>query len=287
MKQRVLCLALAVFTATLCVAAPTHPTLTPVAERWMNIADGMGAPTVLNLPSADRVRTASVEYVSGRSMDIYYPADFDFNRAAPVVVFAMGYSTDFTMNWFGAKLKDIGQYVSWGQLVAASGMIGVAYETDYPDDDIDAVLGFILKNGSNLGMDSRRIALFACSGNTMTALGALAAKDAAYRSSLRCGVVMYPVISYFMNTGDDVLPAPFKRQLRDDVPIFMVTIGNERPEWKDAVSTFLAGARERAYPIEVSHFEQGVHGFDTDMDNDESRALIARSLAFMKDKLTQ
>ena len=247
-----------------CSAAPSHPDLKPVAQRWTSVPEGMEAPVVLKLPGVDRVKTAAVEYVSGRVMDVYYPADFNFTKTAPVVVFVMGYSTDFTQNWFGAKLKDLGQYVSWGQLVAASGMIGAAYETDYPDDDIDAVLGYILANGPSLGMDSTRIALFGCSGNSLTALSALAAKNAAYTRSLRGGVIMYPIISYFMNKGEDVLPAPFKRQLRRDLPIFMVTIGDERPEWKDGVSTFLSSTSGQGYPLEVAYYEKGVHGFDTD-----------------------
>ena len=37
-------------------------------------------------------------------------------------------------------------------------MIGVAYETDYPDDDLDYVLDFILDKGKAYGMDGKRIA---------------------------------------------------------------------------------------------------------------------------------
>lgn len=278
-------IALIVLGAVACAANPGHPTLRPVSERWQKVGKGLEAAVVLKLPGMDRVRTASVEYSPGRSMDIYYPADFDFTRPVPAVVFVMGYSTAFTTQWFGAKLKDLGQYVSWGQLVAASGMIGVAYETDYPDDDIDAVLSFLRSSGSTVGVDSSRLALFACSGNTLTALGALAAKTADYRDSIRCGVIFYPVISYFMNKGEEVMPAPFKRELRSDLPIFMVTVGNDRPEWKEAASAFLAGVKGKGYPLEVADYEQGVHGFDTDQDTDASRAHISHALAFLRDKL--
>lgn len=287
MKTTAFCLILAIAGVASCAADPAHPALAPVVKRWQSVPKGLEAPVVLTLPGTERVKTATVEYAAGRSMDIYYPSDFDFTQPAPVVVFVMGYSTNFTMNWFGAKLKDLGQYVSWGQLVAASGMIGVAYETDYPDDDIEAVLRYIRQNGVELGMDSRRIALFGCSGNTMTALGALAAKNVDYAASLRCGVIFYPVISYFMNKGDEVMPAPFKRQLRKDLPIFMVTIGSERPEWKESVSSFLAEVRGQGYPLEVAHYEKGIHGFDTDQDSDESRALITHAIAFMKDELSR
>ena len=287
MRRTILCIVIALTGSAGMAVAQSRPTLISVAERWKSVPAGMEAPVVLKVPGMDRVKVSKAEYASGRSMDIYYPGGFDFSRSAPVVIFVMGYSTDFTMNWFGARLKDLGQYVSWGELVAASGMIGVAYETDFPDDDIDAVLEFIGRNGSSLGMDSKRIALFGCSGNTMTALGALAAKGADYRTSLKCGVIIYPIISYFMNTGEDVMPAPFKRQLRKDLPIFMVTVGNDRDEWKIAASTFLTNIQGKGLPVEVAHYAQGVHGFDTDQDTEESKALVAHTLTFLKDKLAQ
>ena len=285
MKKIILVVALSMAAVVAAIAAPVHPALTGVAERWKQVPEGMEAPVVLTVPGMDKVRSATVEYTAGRKMDLYYPSSFDFNKPAPVVVFVMGYSTNYTTNWFGAKLKDLGQYVSWGQIVAASGMVGVAYETDYPDDDLETVLRYLQKNGAELGVDSKRIGLFTCSGNTLTALGAMAAKGRDYSSSLRCGVVMYPIISYFMNKGDEVMPAPFKRELRADLPIFMVTVGQDRPEWTEAVDTFLSGIDGRGYPLEVANYAQGIHGFDTDQDTDESKALVAHAVAFMKDHL--
>lgn len=287
MKMTMLYVALAIGVTFGCASNPGHPVLTPVAERWKEVPKGLEQPVVLTVPGMENVQAAGVSYTPGRTMDIYYPGNFDFAGPVPVVVFVMGYSTDFTTSWFGAKLKDLGQYVSWGQIVAASGMIGVTYETDFPDDDIEAVLRYIRTNGSALGMDATRIGLFTCSGNTITALGALAAKGSDYSSALRCGVVFYPVISYFMNKGDDVMPAPFKRELRKDLPIFMVTVGNDRPEWKESVADFLSGVDGKGYPLEVASYGTGVHGFDTDQDTDESRALIAHAVAFMRDKLAK
>lgn len=131
------------------------------------------------------------------------------------------------------------------------------------------------------------VAIFTCSGNTITALGALASKDAWSRSSIKCGVIFYPVIAYCMGKSEDAMTVPFKRQLRADVPLFLVSIGQEQPVWKQAVADFLAGATAKGYPIQVSYFEQGTHGFDTDVDSDQSRALISQAVDFMKAKLGQ
>jgi dienelactone hydrolase len=272
-----------------CFASPPGLTLMGMEERWKDAPKGgLEAPLVLKVPGMDQVAYGSVEYQPGRKLDIYYPGGYDFKKALPVVVLVMGYSTAVTTKWFGAKLKDIGQYISWGQLVAAKGMICVAYETDFPDDDIDYVLDFILDRGKAYGMDGKRIGLFTCSGNTITALGALAAKDRRYAASLKCGVVFYPIISYFQTNNPDMnMVVPFQRQLRKDVPVFMVTIGQEVPVWKQAAADFLALAAARAYPVQSAYFEKGTHGFDTDVDSEESRAIIAQAADFLKAKLGQ
>jgi dienelactone hydrolase len=266
-----------------CGSAARPPELTPVAARWQQVPKDLAAPVVFTIPGMEQTRVASVPYKPGFAMDVYYPAKFAFGaKPLPVVIFSMGYSADFTRGWFGAELKDLGQYVSWGELVAASGMIGIAYQTDYPDDDLNAVLAFIREKGRTIGLDRSRIGIFACSGNALTGLAALADKTAEYRKAIACGVIYYPVISYFMNKGDQPMPAPFKRALRKDVPLLLVKIGDERPEWKEAVDTFLAGANGKGIPLEVVSYDKGVHGFDTDQATEESRQIVERTLAFFK-----
>jgi hypothetical protein len=66
------------------------------------------------------------------TMDIYYPPDVAADAQLPVVVYVMGYRDDSSA--IGGPLKDIGAYDSWGRLTAASGMVGVAYQTYQPED---------------------------------------------------------------------------------------------------------------------------------------------------------
>jgi hypothetical protein len=269
-----------------CATSSPPPALSPVSERWSHVSKDLAAPVVFTVPGMERTMVAAVPYKPGKSMDIYYPGSFAFGKKPlPVVVFAMGYSAEFTTGWFGAELKDLGQYVSWGQLAAASGMIGVAYQTDYPDDDIGAVLSFVMEKGPRLGLDRERIGIFACSGNAQTGLIALTEKRAEWTRAVRCGVIYYPVVSYFMNKGEEVMPAPFKRELRSDVPLLFVRIGNERPEWKEAVDGFLGKAQGKYAKLEVVSYEKGIHGFDTDQPGEESSRIVERTLAFFKQNL--
>lgn len=286
MHNRTLIGCLAVLALAGCAASTPAPRLEPVAQKWSKVPKDLAAPVVFTVPGMDKVQVAEVPYKPGKNLDVYYPAADRFGKKPlPVVVFVMGYSADFTTQWFGAELKDLGQYLSWGQLVAASGMIGVAYQTDYPDDDIGAVLSFIRDRGRPLGMDPQRIGIFTCSGNTQTGLIALTERRAAWTGAIACGVVYYPVISYFMNKGADVMPAPFKRQLRAEVPLLFVKVGNERPEWKEAVETFLGGPQGKGPKLEVVGYEKGIHGFDTDQPGEESSRIVERTLAFLKKNL--
>lgn len=273
-----------------CIAPAKRPDLAPVSAAWQRVPREIAAPVVYAVKGMEGVRTASVPYSGKLLADLYYPAGFDFSRRLPVVVFVMGYSTATTEAWFGARLKDMGQYVSWGQLVAASGMIGVAYETDFPDDDISALVSFIRRRGPELGMDPARIAIWACSGNAQTGLVALTDK-AAQPPAPRCGVLYYPVVSYFMNKSlnkdEEVMPAPFKRALRPDIPVLYVKAGKDRPEWIEGSDTFLAGAQKRGAPLQLVSYDQGIHGFDTDQDTEESRRIVGQTLEFLKANLTR
>ena len=108
MRKKPLCIAAIALAGWACFAAPPGLAFKSIAERWKEAAKGgMEAPLVLKIPGMDEVAYGLVEYRPGGKLDLYYPAGYDFKKPLPVVVFAMGYSTDFTMNWFGAKPKDI------------------------------------------------------------------------------------------------------------------------------------------------------------------------------------
>src|SRR5437899_2879319 len=56
------------------------------------------------------------------TMDIYYPADSEVGKLVPAVVFALGFPGAGFRKIFGCKEKDMGSYVSWAKLAAASGI---------------------------------------------------------------------------------------------------------------------------------------------------------------------
>ena len=75
---------------------------------------------------------------------------------------------------------------SWGQLAAASGMVGVTYTNSEPATDLLALLEHVRQNAATLGVDENRIGLSASSGHVPLALFALMRGGSNQLGSLRC-----------------------------------------------------------------------------------------------------
>src|SRR6185369_14970344 len=98
---------------------------------------------VYHAPGEDAVTVRrDVEYpASGGGtlpMDIYYPPDRTSAAPVPAVVIVAGYPDAGFERMMGCKLKDMGSSVSWGRLVAASGMAAIAYTNREPEADLHA-----------------------------------------------------------------------------------------------------------------------------------------------------
>jgi pimeloyl-ACP methyl ester carboxylesterase len=68
-------------------------------------------------------------------------------------------------------------------------------------------------------------------------------------------------------------------------PLFIARAGKDFAEFNRSVDTFTEEARKRRAPVEVENYPNGVHAFDIVSDTDESRAVIAKAVAFVKSHL--
>ena len=59
---------------------------------------------------------------------------------------------------------------SWAQLIAASGVIAIAYTNREPETDLDALIQHVRENAASLQIDGGRLGVFAASGNVPLAL---------------------------------------------------------------------------------------------------------------------
>jgi hypothetical protein len=114
--------------------------------------------------------------------------DSSVTAQPPAVIFVTGFSDAGAQRMLGCRFKEMGSYVSWAELVAASGMVAVTYANQQPDADVRAVLTHLRQDAAPLGLDENRIGVWSCSGNVPTALSVLTG-DAGHRPT--CAVLCY------------------------------------------------------------------------------------------------
>jgi len=101
---------------------------------------------VLSLPGMDDVPVRrNVPYRSGAAgelaLDVYWPPGGRGRGPFPAAIFVVGYADVALLQLAGFTLKDMRSYVSWGQLVALSGITGIMYSSATPLEDAESVLG--------------------------------------------------------------------------------------------------------------------------------------------------
>ena len=232
---------------------------------------------VYQVPGMDRVAVkANVPYkkVDGRELrlDLYYPLDFKEGSLRPAVIFVngVGGSTD-------ASLKDWGIYKSWGRLVAASGWIGVTFESRGGGPSIDAspdiadLLRFVRSDGARLGIQADRVAAWMCSGNVTSGLKVVM-RDADAKPPLRAAVVYY-------GTSDPP-------SLRTDLPVLLVKAGRDNARLNAGIDALAARAASAHAHWTVVYAPESHHAFDALDETDESRRIVRETLAFLGEYLS-
>lgn len=251
---------------------------------------------VLELPGMDRVRVRrGVEFAQrdpgALTMDVYSPSATD-EPGLPAVIFVSGYPDPGFRRAVGCSFKDLGAYVSWAQLVAASGMVGITYENVEPLEDLSALLTWIQDHATELGVDPTKLATWACSGNGPVALSQLADP----KLDFRCAVFCYP---YLMDVDGHTAIAETAAQFGfvpamagksvdslQPTPMLIVRAGcDEMPGLNELLNRFLGTALERNLPISVHNYPQGVHAFDLTDHAPGAKRAIHTVLQYLRNHL--
>jgi acetyl esterase/lipase len=249
---------------------------------------------VFSLPGMERIAPrANVIYKTDGGgpllADLYLPPAT--STPAPIVIFIHGGVSE-GMN---PQPKDWGVFVSWGQLMAASGMAGVAFNHrmlwdngfvpgsigDAREDLRDLIL-FLREHAIELGIDADRICPVAFSAGGPLLVGPIYGG----RSEVRCLAALY---AYLGDTLPDRLDESEKYTVTDALiarrgqiqPMLIAKAGKDYPLINDSIDAFVKRAGEWGTSIEVLTHPEGVHGFDTENDDDTSRAIIRRVVEFI------
>ncbi len=195
------------------------------------------------------------------------PLRFDFYRL-PVAEKPGALPVAIVMNGFGdPKQKENLYQIEWAKLFAAAGMAGVTFESHREGvaEDLDALVAYLRADQDKLGVDAARVVVHASSGHASLGLPIFMDKRRTYLK----GVVM----NY---SGGEV------KELRTDLPMLFVRVGLDQPFVNRSIDGLVARLLAVSAPVEVISYPGGHHPFEVEDDNDFSRAVMARTMSFMR-----
>ena len=250
--------------------------------------------------AADIVRERlTIPLPEGREVraDLYAPPGPWPAALRPAVLFVHGDADAERLR----GVLDWGQYISWGEAVAARGMVGVTFEHSSSEhlrgmrrviEEVDAMLGFLRADGRSLGIDPDRIGLWTCSG------GAPFAVVSALRASppVRCLVSYYGFLDLRHLAGRvdpavgaeelaEASPAAVVARIAHLPPTLVVKAGLDRPAINDSIDAYVAAVARRQPPIQLLVHTTGHHAFDVLDDDETSRSIIASTIEFLSSHL--
>jgi acetyl esterase/lipase len=230
-------------------------------------------------------------------MDLYLPSRLEHPQRAPIVLFIHGGPIPPERR---PSLKDWEMFRSYGALVAGMGMAGVMinhryYATDHLHQsvsDIKTAIAYLQTHAASFGIDPDRLGVWAFSGGGLLLSWFLKDRPA----FARCLVAFYGVLGLepfadeFPGENGRALmqsfsPVRYLRESPPSLPIFVARAGRDKPEINQTIDRFIQEALAANLMLDVANHPSGEHGFDVWCDDQRSRAIIARALAFVQTSL--
>jgi hypothetical protein len=262
---------------------------------------------VYSIPGMDRVRTERDLPYAARdgetlTMDLYCPlADSPVRPAGlghdlpgsvhggghAAVFLVTGYPDPGVARIFGCRTKQLGAFVSWAQLLAASGMVAITYTNREPAD-AQAVFDHVRVNAAQLGIDADRLALWSCSGHGPNALSLLINEGRHIRCA--CLISAY-TLDHAGSTHVAEASARFRfvidgrsvNEIPRDVPIFVARAGrDEMPGLNAALDAFVGDALASNLPLALVNHATGPHAFDVFDESEGSCEVIRAAVRFLR-----
>jgi acetyl esterase/lipase len=252
---------------------------------------------VYSVPEMTRVKVAKNQIYKRASseelkMDVY---SLPGKQRRPAVVFIHGGRIPRNLL---TTPKDWGAYVSLGQLVAASGFVGVTFNHRFyawesladSQSDVMDLIAYVRDNAESLGVEKDRIILWALSAGGIFLSQPLQQSPPYIRS----------IIAYYSeldlqnqrkaapaSVTDETLrefsPVHHLGNKEKNVPpIFIARAGLDDKELNDGIDRFVQLALSRNLTVEVVNHATGHHAFDIEDNNERSREIIKRTIEFIK-----
>jgi acetyl esterase/lipase len=250
--------------------------------------DLMKIPVFYSLPGMDAVRLERdivFRTVGDTSLkaDIYLPAA---RGTYPVVLLVSGGSVN---DWRTAAF-----YTSFARVLAAEGMAAVNFDKRLARDrnavptaseDTLVLVDYLKTNAAKYGLDTARLCTW-----HFSAGGTIAGTMLGEKSSATCVVLTYTILSLGEADQDPQLgphSALVRARERGEKfpPTLVVRAGRDQKAINDSIDAFVAAALAKNAPVTLINYPAGDHGFEILNDTDETRRVIAQSIAWVKSHL--
>ncbi len=229
-------------------------------------------------------------------MDIYNPRNLARGVRRPAVVFIHGGALPPNLL---TKPKEWGAYVSFGQLAAASGFVGVTFNHRFygwdmkslsdARSDVTGAISYLRDNAERFGIDKEQISLWSLSAGSVLLGRTITEPSPFIRSVVFYYAIMdlQPLRKDRPAITDDVVRefSPvhrLKQAAKTSTPIFIARAGREEPDLNLALDSFIQDALSKKATLDLSNHPEGQHGFDVLGDNERTREIIKRTLEFIK-----
>jgi acetyl esterase/lipase len=229
-------------------------------------------------------------------LDIYYPHGYTPGNPLPTAILVHG-------DWPAHIIRhsnDLGVYVSWAQLIAASGVIAVNFNhrsterlTRIHDaaSDVAQLLGYVRYNSEVLDIAGDNLCIWAFSAGTPLGMWAAMRDNPDY---VRAIVACYGVMD-LSEVRDALAPEISEQDVRDFsalhyleqyhgkiAPTLIAKAGLDSPHLNASIDKFVARAESLGAPVELLVHPNGRHGFDVLNDDLRSREIIKATLDFVR-----
>jgi len=229
----------------------------------------VGSAIALQLPGMHLAKvTRNQTYVAGYALDVYRP-----RRAStrlPAVLFFHGAPRG------NDSPKNDGVFVGWGQLVAASGLVGVVLNHGEDPAHVVAAVRYVRRHAARLGIEATRLCVAGFSAGVQVAmLPALKGE----LGMLRCAVGYYGPLHAEL---EQLSPLAYLR--KSAPPTLLAKAGRDNPVINRSIDRYVARARAVGARVELVVQPTGAHGFETTKD-ERTRAVLRQTLAFLRSHL--
>jgi acetyl esterase/lipase len=204
-------------------------------------------------------------------LDVYAPPGLAPDRRLPAVLFIHGGASA------QRNLKEHAQYVSWGKLMGASGLIAVTFNWDAPDPSgIEQAIAYVQEHAAEFQIDGERLCIFTVSAGVLAGF-TTALQDMS--PNLRC------LVGYYGNPSP-ALEVIATRDAAELPSILLVKAVQDDPTLIAGTDRFASELASRGIPVTVLTHEKGEHAFDIRDNDDRSREIIEQTVEFIKTSLT-